>query len=179
MELPTITNIGVNWYHGYANSPQLEITVDRNMPKFEEWIFQATTDYKVDPVMLISQNFDPWVKFVYISDRNGNPSLNGALGGKFKLTTGEVLESRSGWSSRAGVINKSYQKFIPGAILEPTVLTPDGFRWAGFAILAKYVGQHELWPEGIYLVPEVSNSSELTFTPSVDPNVVVKIKNVG
>ena len=174
-ELPNIVKIEANWYHGYANSPQLDITVDHGMPKFDEWIYQATSDPTVDPVMLVSKNFDPWVRFVYIADRTGNPSLEGALGGTYHLDDDTTLESRTGWSSRAGVINKNFSDYIPGEILEPGLNQQDsGFRWAGYAITADYIKQHELWPEDLYLIRNVSDSGEITHTPSIDPDEVVK-----
>jgi hypothetical protein len=178
MELPTITKIGVNWYHGYANSAQLEVTVDK-LPEHKDFIYQPTTDWEKDPVMLISQNLAPWVKFVYIANRNGQSQFDGALGGDYKLTNGQVLKSRTGWSSRSGVINRDYAEWIPDDIMEPTVIVPlDGgkypSRWAGFAIVAKYIREHPMWPKGLYLICSKSERGEINYTPSIHPTKIEK-----
>jgi hypothetical protein len=171
-----ILKIGVNWYHNWANAPQLEVTVDE-LPKHEAFFYQATSDWEKDPIMLISRNVEPWIKFVYIANRDGKAQYDGALGGDYKLTNGEVLHSKTGWSSRAGVINQRFAEWIPDDILEPTVIVEGGkypSRWAGFAIVAKYIREHPLWPEDLYLICEKRFESEIYYTPSIDPVKVVK-----
>jgi len=177
MSLPNITKIDINWNHGWANAPQVEITVDGKMPEPSEWIYQATTDWENDPTMLISRNFDPWVRFVYISKRDGQAQFDGALGGDYRLTNGEVLKSRTGWSSRASVINVKYSTFIPDDILEPTLIIPSKYgamKWAGYAVTAKYIREHELWPKDIYLVIDNRRNDEVHYAPSIDPTEVRK-----
>ncbi len=170
-----ILEIKPRWYHGFGNSPGIEIIVDKMLP-FDSFVYK-NVDEKPDHTMLISTNNDPWVKFVYIADPNGSPTTNGALGGTYKLDDGTEFKSRSGWSSRASAINKHYRDHLYDEIVEVSIKTgKDSIWWAGFSVYQTHLYNHPNWPLDLYLVREITSygSGEPHWTISADPDKVVK-----
>lgn len=170
-----ITKIEPEWYHRYANSPKVKIHTDQNLHALE-WIYKAVPDQSARKnTMLLSTNNWPWCKFVSITNPEYDPIRGGALGGEFKMSDGTVFVSRSGWSSRAGVLNNRYADFLPGEILEPSIrMPPYDMLWAGFAISAEYVRDHPKFPKDLYLVRFIQFEVEPYWTISIDPKEVKK-----
>lgn len=174
-----ILAIKPRWMHGYANSPEIEVIVDKR-PAYESFIWRACPDpHARRKTMLISTNQSPWVKFVYIDNPEGAPQYHGALGGDYTMQDGTVFKSRSGWSSRAGVINDKYRTYISGEICEVVLYEPgQKIGLAGFHIYALYLRNHPKWPKDLHLVREKRFSDlEIYHTISIDPNKVVKPPN--
>lgn len=169
-----IEKIEVEWWKGYGNSPELVVYVDKLLSQDDFLYFPVEGSISVPPVFLLSTNNHPWYRFVYVDEKpNGDPSLHGALGGMYKLTDGTVFKTRTGWSSRAGVVNKRYREHLDSELIEPTVVDPTGFHWAGYAHAVSELLHNDLFPKGVYLVRDERNG-EPRWTPSVDPNEVVK-----
>ena len=169
-----ITKIEPRWNERYANQPDIVVTVDCEMPHWDTFLWLSVPEYnKRENTMLISANVQPWCKFVYIADPNGRSQDHGALGGDYCMTDGTVFKSRTGWSSRDGVINRDYAKWFGDEITEVTVKTPRGSNWAGYSLKAHYLMNHELWPDGTYLVRNMVRD-EPYWTISTDPLKVVK-----
>lgn len=167
--MASIIKTSVNWFHGYANSPTLEVYVDDEMPPQSEYVYSIDRNDSGGG-MLISTNKHPWVRFVYIDNPTFDPIRGGALSGEYKLEGGSILRTRSGWSSRAGVLNRDYNT----RIIEVTVITPGGTRWAGYALDVDWLLENVELPEGVYLVREARFNEEPYWIPSVDPNEVKK-----
>lgn len=179
MELE-IERIEPHWYHGFANSPSIHIYLAAPLKLHNggnlEWLYAPVPDAtKREKTMLLSTNNAPWVKFVYIDNPDGNPSMDGALGGEYKLTNGEVLNSRTGWSSRSGVLNRNYADFLEDELAEVTLFEPGwSIGWAGFNVYAQYLKNHEKWPRDLYLVREIKFNEEPYWYISTNPTKVVK-----
>lgn len=179
-----ITGIEINWHHGYGNSPTVVVNVDTRLrhDTFEYQCVPNNDNDKRSNVMLISTNNDPWVKFVYIDDPEGRPQYHGALGGDYKLTDGTVFHSRTGWSSRASVLNTKpeYSSLLRSHITEVTLRTDDETSyslWAGYSCYVNHLKEHSLWPKDVYLIRD-NNDKEFQYSPSVDPNNIVKAQEI-
>lgn len=182
-----ITKIEPNWMRGYGNRPEINVYIDQVHPH-DSFIYDIVprrtapkTANRVNlpghNIMLISTNHTPWTKYVYVDDPDGNPSYHGALGGEYKLTSGNTFKTRTGWSSRSSVINRDYRTYLPNEITEVTVYENKGYYsagWGGFNLDVQYLQHHELWPKSCYLVREVDSHGEIKHTISVDPDKVVK-----
>lgn len=185
-----ITKIQPNWMHGYGNRPEINVYVDQVHPH-DSFIYDIVPSRSAQKaanrarikklvqagyeVMLISTNNTPWTKFVYIENPSGDPQYYGALGGEYKLTSGNTFKTRTGWSSRASVINRDHPDYLPNEITEVTVYeTSKVSGWGGFNLDVQYLQHHELWPKGCYLVREVDSDGEIKHTISVEPDKVVK-----
>jgi hypothetical protein len=175
--MANIIKIEPRWNEKWANSPEIEVTLDEDITKMD-WIYEKIPRKEDKPdnqVMLISTNNDPWVKFVYVDDPKGSPTSHGALGGHYTLTDGTVFKSRTGWSSRAGAVNNLYRNRIREELAEVTIYTPGwtcGF--AGFNLYHSALTNHELWPKDYYLVREVKFRDEPNWLISAKPDKVVK-----
>lgn len=174
-----IEEIRPRWYHGYGNMPSIEVVLENDDISRMLWLYTPVPADSRENVMLISTNNDPWVKFVYIDKPDGNPRHYGALGGDYQLTDGSTLKSRTGWSSRAGVINRNYANHIRDYIVDVTVYRPGhNTGWAGFSIYKSYLENHFAWPDDLHMVKVVPDK-EPYWTISTDPNEVVKPKEDG
>jgi hypothetical protein len=161
------------WNLKWANDPDIKVYVDAPYPR-DVWEWQKIPADTDKNFMLLSTNYDPWVKFVYIADPSFDAIRGGALGGEYKLTNGEVLKSRSGWSSRAGVINRDYINLLADEIVDVILMTPEyKTGLAGMNIYYKDLVSHPCWPEGLHLVRKLWNK-EPVWTISTDPRKVVK-----
>lgn len=178
MEKRKIISIEPNWMFGYGNSPTIKVTVE-SLDADYEWIYKPIPKDENKPhaqTMLISTNNAPWVRFVYIDNPDGRPQDHGALGGEYLLTDGTTLKSRTGWSSRAGVINTRYRNYIEEEICDVTVYTPDSkVGWAGQNIYADYLANHPLFPKDLHLVRTTTYlKEEVYWQISTQPDKVVK-----
>lgn len=169
-----IVRIEPRWNLQWANTPDINVFVD----KYERlnYIWRPIPQDARDHVMLISTNQEPWIKFVYIEKPDGRPNLHGALGGDYELTDGDTLKSRTGWSSRAGIINRDYRDFLEDEIVEVTVYEPESrVGMAGFSLYVNYLLEHPAFPREYHLVREIKfKGNEPYWTFSVDPLEVRK-----
>ena len=170
-----VTKIEPEWMLGYANSPGIRLTIEGYEYKQADWIYNPVPYESRENVMLISTNNVPWVRFVFIADPNGNPSNHGALGGEYHLLDGSVFKTRTGWSSREGVINRDYRRYIDDELVGVTLDLGNHRLMAGYAIYQTYLKTHPLWPSDLHLVREEKYSGgEPYWHISTDPNEVVK-----
>ena len=184
-----ITEIRPKWMHGYANSPDIEVEV-RGLSNFkwEDWLYMPDPQAQRKNVMLVSTNNWPWCRFAYIGNEpQGNPTYHGNCGGEYHIAnhdnvpTGEVFRSRTGWSSREGVVNVAYRHLIPGEIAGVIIYNADEdgmdrkYRtgMAGYAIDAQYLRSHAKWPEGLHLAREVKRN-EVYWTISTSLGEITK-----
>jgi hypothetical protein len=173
-----IVSLNVRWMHGYANKPGFEAIVNE-IPARDSWVYESIEDPQ--GWMLISTTNRPWYRFVYIEKKhiNGHPNRGGALGGSYRLTDGSVLESRTGWSSREGVVNTDYRGHIGGELVDVPIKSKEEAerKYASF-FAGHYVEVDALrphLPEGVYLVKDPTYlDGEVYWCPSVDPYQVVK-----
>jgi len=169
-----IHSIDVRWHHGYGNMPEMVVTVSK-LPPRDAWIYNPIPVEDGRARFLLSTNQWPWSRFVLIRDPNGSPNLHGALGGEYRLIDGSTLMSRTGWSSREGVVNSLFRNYVPDDLLAPvTVEVAKGYKWHGYYIGVGYLRNHALFPEGIYLVRDEKADGEVTYYPSVHPERVEK-----
>lgn len=170
-----ILEITPRWYHGFTNDPGINVIVDEILP-YDSFVYKNVNG-KPDHTMLISTNNDPWVKFVYIEKPDGRPEQCGALGGKYKLTDGTVLESRTGWSSRAGIINRDFRDELSDEIVEVSIKTKnDSMWWGGFNIYQTHLHNHPKWPVELFLVRTLKFNREPYWNISTDPDSITKPK---
>jgi|SRR5262245_27898827 len=169
-ELPAIIGAKVRWYEGYANSPELEIQVDGHMPHWDYWEWHRYP--QSDPsCLLMTVNYRPFVQFRAIADPAFDQIRGGALGGTYALDTGELYQTRSGWSSRASAFNKLRDLGhvdLEDYIEEVVVYTPDSpVGTAGFALTLSRMDEvvNEFLPS-IHLITRESEDGEISFTPS-------------
>jgi hypothetical protein len=170
-----ILEVSVDWYWGYGNQPALRAIVDL-MPKegLPEFIYQAIPDER--GTMLISKNNAPWHRFVYVehAGREGQPQLYGALGGEYRLTDGSVFKTRTGWSSREGVINARYREYIEDELVDcPIRLHHESGGLVAFVSRSYLDGK---LPEGVHLIRDdgLYLGNEVYWIPSIDPDEVIK-----
>lgn len=174
-----ITKIEPRWNHQWANSPDISITMDSDPFREWEWLYKKIprTEDERKNVFLLSTNNWPFVRFVHIGDPDGNPTYNGALGGTYKLDTGETFESRSGWSSRVGVVNTVYRDWISDELADVSTFTPS-FKYTaihGLCISKDYLMNHPAWPKGCHLVRDTTYlQNEVYWHISAQPDKVVK-----
>lgn len=149
-----ITDISPKWAIDSSVFSNIVITVDNEEElAHSNFIYTPVPPDAREKVMLISTNMMPWVRYVYIDDPNGRPGLHGALGSDYKLVDGTILKSRTGWSSRAGVINKKYRYMLMDEIVDVTVKFPTwNIGLAGYAYYASFLRNHPLWPKDLHLV---------------------------
>ena len=169
-----ITKIEPNWYHGYMNSPDIYVEVDVDLHDTLDWIYTPVPSDAREKVMLLSTNNAPLVKFVYIADPNGTPNSHGALGGNYQLTDGSLLRSRTGWSSREGVINRDYREYMNDELAGITIRYSKYSLMAGYYIYQDYLRNHSCWPSDLHLVRELKFEEEPYWHISTDPDKVVK-----
>lgn len=168
-----IKEIRIDWHWGYANQPSVKAIVDED-PMSLEWVYKDIPDER--GTMLISRNNSPWYRFLFVERdaEKGDPQFHGALGGAYRLEDGSTLKTRTGWSSRAGVVNTQFRDYIYGTLVEVSIGT-DRPLWAGFYCEHDYLTDHPLWPEDVYLVMTRRwLKGELYWIPSVDEFQVVK-----
>lgn len=170
------------WFHGYANDPAISlITGPTPRPNsyiyptryFDgyEWLYDSFPKSPVDltkNVMLISKNNAPWVRFVFVENPTGNPQFHGALGGEYKLTDGSVFKTRTGWSSRDGVINRDYRHYLDDEIVDVAVDNLVSH------IYATPLKEHIERTTPYYLVRHIKFNDEPYWTISTHPTKVVK-----
>lgn len=169
-----IQSIDVRWHHGYGNLPELEVTVDE-LPEIDSWIYTGILIEEGKANFLISKTYWPWVRFVLIRDPEGSPNLHGACGGHYRLVDGTVYHSRTGWSSREGVVNTVFQDFIPNSILAPIVVeATKGYKWHGYYCSAEYLAEHPKFPKGVHLIRDEKYDGEISYYPSVHPDRIEK-----
>lgn len=154
MDASNIIGIEPQWNLGYSNSPEIVVSIDCDVPLTEDCVWVKDYDGDRD-ITLITTTFAPFVRFVHIEDPNGDPLRFGALGGAYRLEDGTVLRSRSGWSSRVGVINLRHNHLLPDELAGVTIRTREGGHLGGWSLSAKALAGHPLWPEGCYLVREL------------------------
>lgn len=177
---PKITDISVNWWHGYGNSPSLNVVVENgSLPKFEDFEYEAISLGENGGTFLLSTNLWPWVKFVMIDHgaENGNPSYHGALGGNYRLSDGSTFKTRTGWSSNSGSVNRNFQKYLQGAshIMEVSVYEEGRVTgWAGYNLSVDYLREHPLFPANVYLVQNLTHTTFGWYNPSISETEVVK-----
>jgi hypothetical protein len=173
MKEDVITKIEPVWYHGFANRPGIDVAVNKDIFVEWEWIYEPIPRDKRENVFLLSYNNWPWVRYVYIADPTGDPTRHGALGGEYKLTDGTVLKSKSGWSSRASVVNSKYTGILDDVITEVGVALPGrAIKFAGLNLPVTYLEDHPLFPEGLFMVPDTL--SEPAWYISTSPGEVTK-----
>lgn len=94
-----ITEAKINWHHGFANDPTLEIKAE-NVPEFAEDV----------PIWTLQENGVVWtekdcvVKYMYVGNGINNGSGMKGFGGrhfKIALKDGRHIETNDAWSSRA------------------------------------------------------------------------------
>lgn len=171
-----ITEIKPRWNFGYANSPDIEVSVNCDLHKDFEWLYEKTPHLATEKFWLISRNNYPWVRFVWVDVPDGEPQLHGALGGEYKLTDGTICKTRTGWSSREGVYNRDHAESVGKEVTEVFVRMPErNVTFAGFYIVGEYLEAHDLFPyPECYMVRKVSDTNEITWTISTMINDVVK-----
>lgn len=176
--------VEVNWFQGYGNNPEFIVnTPDR--PAHQDFVYEVI--HHAEGEFLLSTNLDPWVKFVYVTDRDGQPQYHGALGGAYKLVPTPldpepIYRTRTGWSSRAGVINcYFYPEYLRKRIVDVALndTSPKGFKWAGYAVyidwLEELVGNYnDTHEEYIYIVKQTKPDGEVCYYPSIHPHQVRK-----
>jgi hypothetical protein len=168
-----ITKIEPNWMHGWANPPSIYVHVNGELDDLE-WVYEPLPSDRREKVMLISSNNEPWIRFVYIADPNGQPNQHGGLGGEYKLTDGSILKSRTGWSSREGIINRDYIDELADEVVNITIVRGPYSLRAGYYIYAHDLIDDEAWPDDLYLVRSLKGNNEPVWTISTNPNKVVK-----
>lgn len=183
--------VEIKWWHNYANSP--EFVVEAVKPDHDSFEYEVID--KGDSDFLLSVNNNPWVRFVSVQrkGRDGSPSMYGNAGGDFRLTNGEVYKTRTGWSSRASVVNKYYSDRLPadsGGLISEVVLKeikrpPSKYvtHWAGFnltltaleTLVAEYNTQHSRTQPLVHIVVhDPYGTGEIQLTPSIAHDKVVK-----
>jgi hypothetical protein len=135
-----ILEVRPRWNHGYANLPDIDCVVDEVI-NWHDLIWIPVPDETArEKTMMISQSHAPWVSFVYIDDPHGSPTMHGALGGNYKMPDGSIFHSRSGWSSRCGVLNTKYCEFLEDEIVDVTVRSVHGGAMlGGFSIYLSHI----------------------------------------
>jgi len=168
-----ISSIEVNWMLGWANSPSLKVHVDKAIPH-SEFVYNKFPPTAKEKFWLLSNTEQhPWYRFVWVDKPDGNPTYHGALGGEYKLTNGEVCKTRTGWSSRPGVVNREFKDFLSYELVDVSLYEAGKITgWAGYYLavdvaLRGYIANHCDW----YLVREVRDNGEIVWTPSVDPKI--------
>ncbi len=111
----------VNWMHGWANRPNLVLTVD-NMPEQVDLRYQRKDN-------LYWAELDGYVQFFAHSP--GNESGFGGHVFDLTLTDGEQVSIRGPWSSRASAMNNHFPHCV-----DVTLYTEDGGRFAASVTLA-------------------------------------------
>lgn len=169
-----ITKIEPRWMENWSNSPDIIVEVDEKID-WDTVLWRAVPDEsRRENTMLISTNIEPWVRFVYIADPTGNPEFHGALGGNYRMEDGTEFKSRSGWSSRSGVVNRDFVQYLDDEIVEVTLRFSQYSHLAGFHIYKSALMESEVWPEGCYLVREIKFENEPYWHISTTPDVVTK-----
>lgn len=183
-----ILEIRPRWMHEYANDPDVEIVV-RGLHQFQwhNWLYQPDPIDARKNVMLVSTNNWPWCRFASIdSEPQGNPTYHGNAGGEFHIAdrqnnpTGEVFKSRTGWSSREGVVNTMYRHLIPSELAGCIVYNAEDkskYRvgMAGYYISADYLKEHPLFPKDLHLVRQLKFADkEVYWTISTSPDAITK-----
>jgi len=147
---------------------------------------QAPTIEKVEnpdpnyrgPCYLLSQNNWPWVRYVAIANPDGDPSLNGALGGDYKLTNGRTYHSRTGWSSNSASCNRLHPKYLKSEVTEVYLkASNEGTSWAGYNIsldALEYLRSTTLWPLVNGAPVHLVKTNLGYWVPSIDPLEIVK-----
>jgi hypothetical protein len=170
-----ITKIEPRWNEKYANTPDIIVEVDEKL-SWEEVLWDAVPEAdQREHTLLLSTNCDPWVRFVYIADPNGHHNSHGALGGPYHMTDGTIFNSKTGWSSRSGVVNRDYSDYLREEIVDVTIRLGQYSLVAGFHCYLSYIRDHPCWPEDLYLIRnEKYLSSEAYWTISCHPDEVRK-----
>lgn len=164
--------VEIDWMQRWDNDPRVIITPEKwtdghsDDPRDLEFRYR-----KFDNGMMIAET-EPWVKFVYVDDPNGDPRCHGALGGDYTLLDGTVFHTRTGWSSRAGVINRDYREYIQDGIVDVTLRYGPYTALAGYAIHSRTLAGY--MPKGVYLNRVIKFKDEPYWIPSVDPHVIKK-----
>jgi hypothetical protein len=175
--IDVITDIKPRWNFGYANSPDIEITVNCDLHADFEWLYEKTPHDATEKFWLISTNVEPWVRFVWVDVPDGDARLHGALGGDYKLTDGTICKTRTGWSSRSGVYNRDHVTHPFNEVAECFVRFAERqVTFAGFYIEAAYLEAHDKFPRDCHLVRErkYQGLSEIYWTISTERGEVIK-----
>lgn len=170
-----ITKITINWNWGYMNQPQILAEVDEVLPQ-DQYTYQPIP--AEGGTFYLSGNNTPWYRFLFVETEaeEKNPQLYGALGGEYNLTDGSVLKTRTGWSSREGIVNTRYRDHVRDCLVDVPIRTSDkGVYLAGNYVEQGFLRSHPLWPQDIYLIKTTDwLAGEVYFIPSIMPGEVVK-----
>jgi hypothetical protein len=174
IEVPTILRADVEWFHKYANDPELILFVDEawHFPNpFSTWEHRLLESTPGGDIYLATKGV--WAHFVCDATKPGQKTtteLDGQCIGNLKLHDGSV-KVYNGWSSRAGVINLFLppEDHIVDVVLWTGTDRTQGMGRHGIAVRKDALG--EFLPDGIHLVQP---SSEPCYVPSIDLQEVVK-----
>lgn len=174
-EFPQIIMADVGWMEGYGNLPEIHVKVDGRMPSPSACIWQQFPPHAAKNFSLVSYH-EPWAQFRHINNPQDQPNFGGNMGGTFHLRTGEVLNTRCGWSSRAGVFNKDPKAYgLPGPIEEVIIYHPESATGM-FGYSLELVTLHQIvsrfLPELFLVRHDMGN--EPTWVISTEPDRIVK-----
>ena len=118
-----VKDMKIEWYHGYANAPQLDMVIEDFHPDWDQMAYHRV-EYGDDHTFFIHRD-EPFVRFV-LEDR-GPGGMRGAMGGNFLLIDGTRYQTNGGWSSRPSVVNRlryqrpEVQEILPHQLIEVSV----------------------------------------------------------
>lgn len=156
----------VRWNPDLLNPPTLQILVD-HLPLMEKMVFTQLGQ------LYYGEN-EGLVDFFF-----HNPQDQRGYGGRLfhlMLDTGTVITLKGPWSSRSGVMNKAgFGPCMEASLVSERDSFDRGHTFTSCAITVELTREiiDEFLP-GVYLVKEVNDKGEITFTVSKDPEEVKK-----
>ena len=156
----------INWYPGYANSPELEIIVD-DIPKREDLRYRRQVT--PDGTAYFAQHGD------YVDYFWHNPKNERGYGGavfNVILITGEQVSVKGPWSSNS----QSMNMFFPRSVSVTISIKSQGYRLAGHLLEAKAIELIQSVGAEICYLPDYGNDNECSES---NPYRIVGIKQKG
>jgi len=165
----TVLDATVNWYHGYANTPQLTVLLE-TIPTIQDTTFQSTTDNT-----FWYGETNTGVAYFYAGhpDNNGN----GFAGRSFTLPTdtGEVTLVGPG-DSRAGVANKhGFGPVLDVSMTDDPAVMECGYTFTAGAITLDLAVEAVSLIDGVTLTKR--GTTEPTFVPTLTDGSVAAVDN--
>ena len=148
-----VLQTSVDWYPGYANSPQLKVLVDK-APDHSLLRYEKRGG-------LYFAHLDGYVSFFYY-DKPGD----GYAGRVFDITLldGTQVSLKGPWSSRAGCVNNAgFEPCLNVSLTDDPTVWTRGYTFFAAAVTLKAV--LPALPDGIVLVEEHHNE-DITYSPA-------------
>lgn len=152
----------VNWNESFQNYPDLELEVE-NVPDIKTMRYEERNG-------IYYAEREGYVSYFYYK----NPD-NGFGGREFPITMKDGTEKvlKGPWSSRAACVNN--QGF--GPIVDVVIQYNQYHRIACAVTLRIAQKAIKMLPYKVFLIPYVTNSGEVVFTPSLEAGRVTKYKS--